>query len=526
MRKADAVILTLLVIAGVAIRFYLLRFHDVISADGTAYVGAARALGRGNVGPLSTYGLYPALIWLFSLPGFDPEATGRVMSVLFGGLLAVPVYLLGRELFSRSTALAACIALLAWPSLLNWSCEVMTQATYTFFTLAGFYGVWKTVKSRSAGWGAAAGTLLGLAFLTRPEGLLLALAVPLPLLWGERRTVRTLMRPLAAYAAASAALFGMNMVLLHQATGSWELSAKTSSALTDALSGYLQIPDLNYIPGMKSAGYLDIIRDYPGFVWSNSRNNLVDLWHSFAPRLLWVLALAGLCARRIDTAIGGSRLFLLATFSPLLVIIVFYYIGPEYTQPYIPVFLLLAAEGAVRLERIAAEKLKALPDRIRKPWSAHTPATLAASAVLAVTLLIGQIPAGTAGAYRPSDDDGRRDQKNIGLLLKQYLPPGKIMTRWARIAYYADRDWVSIPQADFDTIIRTAHKNGARYLIVDGGLPDIRPDLAILASGLDPEGPTHSLRIFDNGMANDAEFRLYLSYLSPSSMGVKVFELR
>jgi 4-amino-4-deoxy-L-arabinose transferase-like glycosyltransferase len=524
--RTDTVTLSLLILAGFAIRLYLLQFHDVISNDGTAYVGAARAFMKGNLDPLSSYGFYPMLIGLISLPGLDPETVGRIISVTLGSFLAVPLYLLGKGLFSRRTALAACIATLVWPSLLNWSCEVMTQSTYNFLSLTGIYCLWKATSFRSLRWSSAAGVLLGLAYLTRPEGLLLFIVTPLPLLWSQRRHLPALWPPVALYVACFAGLFGLNVLLVHHVTGTWQLSAKTSAALLDALSYYLNIPDLAYIPNVKSLGYLDIITLHPAFLWENSSKNLLELWNSFIPVPLWVMVLIGFFTGGFSAERNYTRLLLLSMLSPLFVIVIFYYIGPEYTQQYLPFFFLFAAEGLLGIERFITLRIAAIPESLRSRWVDRAPLTLAATAVFALYLLVGQLPARDAFAsYRSSDDGGRRDTKKIGQLLKEHLPPGKIMTRWARIAYYADREWVPIPNAGFESILQTARENGVRFLIVDGALLGVRPDLAVLSSGLDPEGPRQEFFVYKEGMAGNPGVHLYLRYLDPSSMGVKVFEI-
>ena len=56
---------------------------------------------------------------------------------------------------------------------------------------------------------------------------------------------------LAAYCGSFICLFGLNMILVHHVTGNWQLSAKTGSALTDALGYYLKVKDYAYIPDVK-----------------------------------------------------------------------------------------------------------------------------------------------------------------------------------------------------------------------------------------------------------------------------------
>jgi hypothetical protein len=73
----------------------MLRFFDVISNDGIGYVYAARGLASGNIGSLTCNGFYVLLIWIFSFFTPNFEIAGRLVSVLFGSFLVVPLYLLG-----------------------------------------------------------------------------------------------------------------------------------------------------------------------------------------------------------------------------------------------------------------------------------------------------------------------------------------------------------------------------------------------------------------------------------------------
>jgi 4-amino-4-deoxy-L-arabinose transferase-like glycosyltransferase len=525
-RRQEATAVLIVVAAALCIRLYFLRFHDIISADGTSYAGVAKALRSGNLEGLATSGLYPVLVLFMNLFVPDVELAGRLVSVVSGSLLVIPLYLLGKAIFNRQTALAACILTLTCPPLVSWSCEVMTQATYITFTTAGIYFVWRMFGNYSAAAGGAAGICLGLACLTRPEGILLFVALPLIPLLAKYRDYRQWRRMLAVYGFCFLLLYSLNLVLLRYTTGVWQLSGKTSAALNDALSYYLQIYDLNYIPGYTPRGYLDIIREFPDFIWKNSWGNLKGMG-SLLPVTFWAFALIGLLRGGYRAGAHVSRLFLFASFAPLFVIIVFYYTTPEYTQPYLPVLFLWIAEGF-------RQSACVVTDRIARLWPAGltrrlalVPLTVAIAAVLAAIPLVRQVTAATPkGPYDPRSDQCRRDHKNMGLLLKQHLPPGKIMTRWARIAFYADREWVNIPNAGLDEVLREARESGARFIVVDGGLFRSRPELGPLLMALQIMSRQTELTITpDNYVIPDSGLRPYLLSLGPETSGMRVYEI-
>lgn len=521
----DRYIIVLLVVLSCAVRIYSLQFFRVISTDGTSYVGAAAALAKGDPGGIGIYGFYPVLILLAGQLFSDPELAGRVVSILFGSLLVVPLYLFGRGVFPRRAAFYASLLVAVWPSLVASSCEVMTQATFDFLQMSGIYLVWRMFRHPSARSGLLAGLCTALAYFTRPEGVLLFLLPPLPFLvyyrrqLGERRTM------LAAYVAGFSLIFAVNLLLVHHVTGKWQLSAKTDSALNDALSYYLNIPDLIYLPGYVPKGYLDILREHPMFVVTNTLKNLRLLFVTTLPAWFWGLAGIGFCTGGFRGERAVIRQFLLASLVPLVVLVVFYYISPGYTEAYLPVFLLWGALGLCFLEGKLAERLAGGTEgwRIR---AARLPLGGALVFLYALAVFSSQVRENVPdSAYTSSMDNCRLAEKFLGLALKENLPPGKIMTRWARIAFYADREWVNIPAGvDLAGVLNVARESGARFLVADcmlyGNRPALGPEI------FDPLAE----RPYGKYFMTDPDLRIMglkpvFLYTDPRDFGVVVYEV-
>lgn len=519
----DLLILSALVLLALSFRLYSLQFFHVISTDGTSYAGAAQALARGEFGGIGIYGFYPVLIWIAGWLISDPELAGRVVSLIAGSLLVVPLYLLGRGVGSRRVAFIASLLVIVWPPLVSSSCEVMTQASYDLIQLSAVYLVWRMFQQPSPGAGALAGFCVGLAFLTRPEGVLLFLLPPLPFLFLYHRELRQRWAMPAAYLAGFSALFIINLLLVHHVTGEWQLSAKTDSALNDALSYYLNKPDLIYVPGYEPKGYLDIIRDHPGFIWTNSLKNLRNM-AMLLPAWLWLLIATGFFVDGFSSRVNATRLFLLATLAPLAVLIVFYYVSPGYIEAYLPVMFLWGATGLCFLEGKLAEKLSGITG-----WQARVsglPLATSLAMLYALVVFSSQIRENVPdSAYVSTMDNCRRAEKFIGQALKENLPPGKIMTRWARIAFYADREWVNVPAGiDLDAVVRTARENGASYLVADCMLYGNRPTLG--AEIFDPlaEMPYGKYFMTDPDLRIRGLKPVFL-YTDPRDFGVIVYEI-
>jgi 4-amino-4-deoxy-L-arabinose transferase-like glycosyltransferase len=105
--KQERIIMLLLFTIAMIVRLWFLPTYRVISADGIGYISVARDLMRGSASFWSANHppIYPALIAFTGLFVADLELAGRLVSIFMGSLLVVPLYLLGRDLFSRETGI-------------------------------------------------------------------------------------------------------------------------------------------------------------------------------------------------------------------------------------------------------------------------------------------------------------------------------------------------------------------------------------------------------------------------------------
>ena len=146
--------------------------------------------------------------------------------------------------------------------------------------------------------------------------------------------------------------------------------------------------------------------------------------------------------------------------------------------------------------------------------------------VVAVCLGIGTyrvVSRPSPGAYQPQMDGGRYDHKQLGIILKKVLPPGAIiMTRSGRIAFYSGHPYVDIPQADLQTILRTAREQKVRYLIVSGELEVVRPQVAMLLQPLFRALPGIYVATTVEEVLPGLVRRL--TYDDPTSQGMVVYE--
>ncbi|HEY5696574.1 MAG TPA: glycosyltransferase family 39 protein [Acidimicrobiales bacterium] len=167
-------------IAGLA-----LWYHEQarLLADGHGFAHPFQYLDTGDIIPSALHPpLYSGLLGLFSLVGVDTVTGHRLISGIIGALAVVAVGLLGRRLGGDRVGLVAAGLAAVYPAL--WINDGMLQpesllALLTALVLLAAFGLDEDPSRQRA---AVLGGLIGLATLTRPEMLLYAPLLLVPLL--------------------------------------------------------------------------------------------------------------------------------------------------------------------------------------------------------------------------------------------------------------------------------------------------------------------------------------------------------
>ena len=215
------------------LRLYLVLTAKGIDPDGTVYLMVAKDLVERNyykafsnvVPPF-----YPFLTaFLYPITG-DLELAGRIVSLILGTLTILPVYFLGKRLFGESIATFSSVLAVFQPYLAQFSGSVLTESTYTFLIAWGVLAGLKGFDSKSKGLMFLLGLLLGLAYLTRPEGIGFAVLILIWIfLFDGFRFWQSLKEKfsMAFSLMAGVLIFAFPYILfLHEVTGRWILSRK------------------------------------------------------------------------------------------------------------------------------------------------------------------------------------------------------------------------------------------------------------------------------------------------------------
>jgi 4-amino-4-deoxy-L-arabinose transferase-like glycosyltransferase len=175
----------LLFIMCAGVRVYMFFSTYVIARDSVLYMGMADLFLEGRFLEALKYitpPFYPLLLAGMKLAISDPEIAGKLVSLLLGTCAFFPLYYLGKRFFEQKVVFIGLFLFALHPYLVRYSAEVLSESTFIFLSIAGFWMLWKGWEEKQYLFCALAGFILGLSCLTRAQGLIwigVILAVPL-----------------------------------------------------------------------------------------------------------------------------------------------------------------------------------------------------------------------------------------------------------------------------------------------------------------------------------------------------------
>jgi hypothetical protein len=458
----------LAVAVAAVVRLIAWRFQPFITVDGSEYVRYAEAMRAGRTIVTILAPGFPALIAAFRLLSHDRVVSGALVSFVFGTLLPWPVWQLARVRLGDARAVVPALLIALHPDLSRYSVIVMSESAY-LFALFGALAL-----SESSAW--AAGLLMGAAYAIRPEALLPAGVLAARGLWrlahGRGRKRHALL------AAATFLVIALPCVTwYHAVTGRWTVSPKLVNVGAAATDWRKVEPTLEDSPlsapvrstAQRIAAFAHNLKigaeRYAGW--------LPDLW----PVPLLLLSLGGLTCGVGLEMIVFVQIAALAVFNAQV---------PRYLLPLIPALAVLAA----------------LPLRRLRGRLALAVGALALTGV--VMLWVHEAPQ----FFQPYDGhiEAPRD---AGVWLGEHSAPGEpVLDRKPFVAFYAERPYVVIPDAPYDSLIAWAVRTKSRWLVVDQG------EAAVFRQQLEP-------LLYDDAF-RERETRLELAYVGGRIKGYGV----
>lgn len=389
----------LLAAATIGLGILLWNTHKVAVDDQAHYItsGINLVSGQGFTNPAGEPEtwfppLFPLLIGLTHLVVGDGLLAAKLLSLCASVVWVLAVHRLGRRIAGDAAGLAAAAILVALPVRAMFSVLSMSQALFgalLWSAVAAYVADLKDERRRTA---PLVGLLLGLAALTRPEGLLVAALVVADRAarsWPD--VPRRAWRRAATMAAVAAIVVLPYSVYLYRTTGVLAVTGKSAINLAVGRAHTAGVPLYRVDP--ESLAVEMIVR--PGGLREVVRyaRNLREEVRLLAGQLDYVwLWWAGLGAWLLMLRRGNGAATVVWAVAPLVVMPAYVMAGP-FVVPYLPAFALAAGAGIVHAWQVAVR---------RAPGG---PSPLAAGVIVVASL--AWAAAGAAQDLRSFLDPGR-----------------------------------------------------------------------------------------------------------------------
>lgn len=457
----------------------------------------------------------PIVLGVLYLFTGDLEWASNLAYALFGSMLVLPLFWIARRIYGMRTAWLVTIVIAVFPALtisvLYWA--TMIEPLYLLLLYGGLASLLGGLEDYKFAKFTAAGMLLGLAYLTRPEGWLYFAAFFILALvsLAKHPGLHFAWRPLALFVLSFVLFAAPYVWYLHANTGSWALSGKAYAAWeiaetmtrndpaawaawdrltsdrwfnTPNSSGQKTLPPRD-LTEQKSV-VRSILTDPARFI-----DHVVTNFHALRTGFFhkhifwyWLLPLVFLALFRKPWEWRRLRHEAFLTTIIGVLMMVFLPIGflVRYFAPAFPVLLLWSAQGAVELgnwlQGTARLVLGRGTTRLR-----HVLGRLPAGVL--VIFFVAMLPVTTRIELGNADFGG----KEVGLWLKAHTPAGaKVIDRSGIATFYSGQRQMLSPNTDWIRFLKYAHSQGANYWVVDDAeLTKLRPQLAFILENRRPE---------------------------------------
>jgi hypothetical protein len=500
-----------LVAAAVLLRIALsYSLPRVLGWDESAYLILGSNLLAGNGFTYSGYPelhfppLHPIVAGLFHLLTSNFEMASKLESSIFGGLLLLPVFAMAQRIYGFQMAYFAAALLAIFPALtvniLYWGAA--SEPLYLFLLYGGLAVLLAGLDGSKLGMFPVAGTLLGLAYLTRPEAFVyFGIFFFLASIWlwkGVKSFVPRTWCALGLFLLPFMLLATPYIWYLHVQTGAWMISGKTNITwqMNSEQDGSMSIwnldssgEEINWLsPERFKEKPLQSVLMEPQGLGRRMIKHGAMLKSQFFTRTnfswaLTLLVVLGLFKQPWDLRRIRYEAFLITIILVLILVYIPFGFEVRFFTPAFPVLLMWTAKGALELgtwlrDTVALWREKAASHGYAQPVFVWLPAGMVAGYfILMISVAADQ---GVRAVFY--------GDKEAGLWLKAHTSPdAKVMAREVTVALYAERGWVAPPHTDWPRFMQYARAHNANYLVTRDPLRNEFPYLAPIAEKGTPE---------------------------------------
>lgn len=462
-------VLLLIVSLAFVLRIFLVLDPEVIHSDGVEYIRYAKEVLSGNwLGGKANPGYPVSIAFVYTLIK-NYELAGIWISIIFGVLLVIPVFYLGREIFNERVGIISGLVVVVHPFLYTYSGSVLTESTYHFFLATSVLFGWYAFRKGRFYHALLFGLFAALAFLTRPEaiGLLFVFSV-----WmfffnppeGKRSWPKRVV--LILVALLTFLIFSSPyLIQIRKETGKWSISRKVDISI-GSFSEMENLPSLHELrPWRKGLPLLSLLKD-PLSLLERVGTGLLKSFYRFQqvfnPILSFFAILGWMVIIRNRSFYSLKANFYILTHH-------FFYFGLVFsilmaTRRYSSQMISISIPWAAFGFWISLEWVHQRWKLVENKEKFVTPLLVL---LLLVLFVQGRI-------IHPREH--REIQKEAGLWMKDHLPRGiKIMSRLPQEAFYAELSWTGIPKKSYEEVLTIARSNGVRYLAIDEDIDERSP---------------------------------------------------
>lgn len=503
----DRIFLIVLAVAFGVRLIWMLLGPEVMEGEGTSYTRTAENLLRGRGfesqygGPQTMYTLlFSLLIAISKLIFTDSEIAARMVGVITGSALVIPVFFIARTLWGRKAAIAGSVLIAVNPLLIGYSVAVYTEMTYILFLMSGAYFGLRALELNSLRYPVLAGITFALAYLTRPEGIVflgIAAGAVLVAAWLRRAGWRTGMTHAALIMVTGMLVASPYIAYLYKYTGELRLEGKNLINYTIIRRMETGMPYLEAAYGIDGqldevgpllvprryaaytpypAGALEVLGRIPEHLKTNMGAFLQKVLPSYelgSPILLLLVVVGFFRSAWTRTRLGGELFLLAVAGYSLFVLALAHFILFRYTLPFYPFLILWAGNGLIELQGWISQSLTNMA-------STEAAARRVAAGAAGTMVVLYAIFNFLGTRYESELLTGMRGNlpvKEAGLWLRANDPDPwkKVMDSYGGVPYYADKIYMAYPYADSAEALRYLAKVNPDYLVLWTGMTHMRP---------------------------------------------------